>query len=351
MPLGTVILMIVGILIFFGLAHRVLDRMRLTDRAALVVIGLAVIGSFIDVTILTGPAELTINLGGSLVPVALAIWLIATADHANERWRAIGGAVAAGAVLYGVSKILPREAQALPVDPIYLFAVLAGLIAYILGRSRRGAFTAAILGVTIADLAAYAELLITRTPGRAWLGGAGMIDATVIAGLVAVLIAEIVGETLELSAGGPRASRIRLREKTGKISDMSERGSDATPEVAGRSPRPARGRAGTNQSSARNRHRGEADRSTSALAPTSRSRHAQQTRQAGLASERAELKATSGGPGSGDLDRVEAEESAGLEGSRRSPTDEAGRGARALGRRDGSESGQPGRGGDRREDR
>lgn len=208
MPFGAVMLVILGLFIFLGLAHRTLDRMRLTDRAALVVIGLAVVGSFVDLTIPTGPAELTINLGGGAVPVALAVWLIATADHARERWRAGLGAVAAAALLYALSKALPREAQALPVDPVYLFAVLAGLMAYVLGRSRRGAFTAAILGVTLADLASWVELLITRTEGRAWLGGAGMLDATVIAGLVAVFLAEVLGESLELAAGGPRATRL-----------------------------------------------------------------------------------------------------------------------------------------------
>jgi uncharacterized membrane protein len=320
MPLGTVILMIVGVLIFFGFAHRVLDRMRLTDRAALVIIGLAVIGSFIDVTVATGPAELTINLGGSVIPVALAIWLIATADHAHERWRASFGAIVAGAALYGVSKVLPREAQALPVDPIYLFAVLAGLIGYILGRSRRGAFTAAILGVTLADIAAWVELLVTRTEGRAWLGGAGMLDATVIAGLVAVLLAEVIGESLELAGGGPRAGRLKMERAGGKRADMTERGSDAAPRQDQGAKRRGE-RKGTGQESKHTIPGGGNARSASALAPAE------------------PLRATAGGPGSGDLDRVEMEESRGLEATRRSPFDETGRGSRALGRRAAAEPG------------
>lgn len=230
MPVGTIVLMVAGILIFFGFAHRVLDRMRLTDRQALFIIILAVIGSFIDVTLWRGPVELVVNVGGSIVPVGLAIWLIATADSGLERWRAVFGAVAAGAALYGLMRILPREAPALPVDPTYFYAVVAGLLAYVLGRSRRGAFTAAILGVTLADIAAWAELMITRTPGRAWLGGAGMLDATVVAGVVAVLVAELVGETAELASGGPRETRRRARGEGGPGSpapDMTERGSDA----------------------------------------------------------------------------------------------------------------------------
>lgn len=329
MPLGTVILIIVGILVFFGFAHRVLDRMRLSDRAALAFIGLAVVGSFIDVTIITGPAELMINLGGSLVPVALAVWLIATADHAGERWRAVLGAVAAGAALYGLTKILPREPQALPIEPTYLFAVIAGVLAYILGRSRRGAFTAAILGVTLADLGAWLELIVTRTSGRAWLGGAGMLDATVISGLVAVLIAELLGESLELAAGGPRATRRRAQERTGEEVDTTPRGSEVDP--------------------------GD-DRRTSALAPPAgpaADRRDQvdrdQTGQRGQAGQPGGVNEQ--GPAGGDLDRLQLEEPHQFEANRASPTDHVGSGqtAAAAPVDDRLPRGQqPGRGGERR---
>jgi len=289
MPVGTIVLIVAGILIFFGFAQRVLDRMRLTDRQALLFIVLAFAGSFVDVTVWRGQPELTINLGGSLVPVILAVWLIATADTGIERWRAVFGAVAAGAALYGMEKILPREPQVLPVDPTYAFAVLAGLIAYILGRSRRGSLAAAVLGVTIADLAAWVELAVTRTPGRAWLGGAGIFDATVVAALVAVLVAELVGETAELASGGPRATRLRrLKEGADPAKvDLSERGSPA------RSP-------------------GD-ERKTSALVPE------QHVPGAGRLEE---ARAGRGGPASGDLDRLELEEPEELEAGRRSSIDD-----------------------------
>ncbi|MDP2871423.1 MAG: DUF1614 domain-containing protein [Bacillota bacterium] len=317
MPVGTIILIVAGILIFFGFAHRVLDRMRLTDRQALLIIILAIIGSFIDITLWRGSAELVVNVGGSVVPVALAVWLIATADTGLERWRAVFGAVAAGALLYGLMRILPREAPALPVDPTYLYAVVAGLLAYVLGRSRRGAFTAAILGVTLADIASWAELLVTRTPGRAWLGGAGMLDATVIAGLIAVLVAELVGETAELASGGPRANRRRARGDGGPdrpAPDMSERGSDAArPRERG-----ARER--------RSGSRPSPDRHASAFAPVSgrdgRDKAGLRADPAHVASRLEKARATRGGPGSGDLDRVELEEPHRYEASRASSTDE-----------------------------
>ena len=59
-PLGTITLVVVSILIYFGVAHRVLDRLRLSDKAALGVIVAIIVGSFIDVPI---SSRITINLG------------------------------------------------------------------------------------------------------------------------------------------------------------------------------------------------------------------------------------------------------------------------------------------------
>ena len=48
-PAGIIALLVVSILIYFGVAHRVLDRMRLSDKAALAIIAAIIVGSFIDI--------------------------------------------------------------------------------------------------------------------------------------------------------------------------------------------------------------------------------------------------------------------------------------------------------------
>jgi len=47
MPVGTVLLLVVAALIYFGVGQRLLDRMRLTDTQALIAIALMIGGSFI----------------------------------------------------------------------------------------------------------------------------------------------------------------------------------------------------------------------------------------------------------------------------------------------------------------
>ncbi|MCR4398150.1 MAG: DUF1614 domain-containing protein [Firmicutes bacterium] len=206
MPIGVVALLAVAILIYFGLAHRVLDRMRLNDRTALAFIIAFIVGGFLNVTIVRAPAELMLNIGGGLVPVALAVYLLQTADRAAERTRGTIAAIVTGAAIYGLARLLPAEPPAMLIDPLYAIGIVAGVIGYIAGRSRRGSFVAGTVGVVLADVFQYVELLVRRTPGRTWIGGAGAFDAVVIAGIIAVALSEVVGETRERLQGGPAST-------------------------------------------------------------------------------------------------------------------------------------------------
>src|SRR5690554_4278777 len=105
MPVGTVLLLIMAALIYFGVAQRLLDRMRLTDTQALIVIALMIAGSFITIPLRTGRTSVSLNLGGGVVPVALVIYLLVKADTAKERIRAIVAALITGGIIYGVSQL------------------------------------------------------------------------------------------------------------------------------------------------------------------------------------------------------------------------------------------------------
>jgi len=96
-------------------------------------------------------------------------------------------------------------------DPIWIYPFVGGLVAYIVGRSRRSAFIAATLGVLLLDVFQWIYLISTGTPGRVNIGGAGAFDSIVLAGVIAVLLAEIIGETRERLQGGP-AHRGRPKE-------------------------------------------------------------------------------------------------------------------------------------------
>jgi len=209
MPVGVIVLLIVAILVYFGLLHRVLDRMRLDDRTALFVIFLIVLGSFFNLTILRQP-PLIVNLGGAVVPIGIAIYLILTADTRREKVRGTLAAFISGAAIYLAMKLLNPEEQTMIIEPSYFFAAIAAVVGYLSGRSRRSSFIAGSMGIVLADVAHYVEISVRGIRGRTWIGGAGAFDAVVIAGVLAVALAEIVGETREYMARGP------LREGGGR---------------------------------------------------------------------------------------------------------------------------------------
>lgn len=198
MPVGVTLLLVLAVLIYFGLLQRTLDRMRLSDKMALAFIGAMAVGTFLpNIPLGSG---LSINIGGGLIPIGLAVYLIATADEREEKIRAIVASLLTGLAVYAGGRLLPSEPETMMVDPLIVFSIFAGLIAYIFGRSRRGAFVAGVMGILISDII-YAVGLAGQPAGTA-IGGAGVFDAAIISGVIGVALCELVGETREKLQGG-----------------------------------------------------------------------------------------------------------------------------------------------------
>lgn len=194
MSFGSLLLMIAAILVFCGLLQRVLDRMYLTDRQALLLIGLMLIGTFLP-GIRIG--SITLNLGGALIPLGVCVYLLIRADTARERWRSIIGSIITALLVYMLSRLLPDEAEQMWLDPMWLYGLCGGIVAWLIGRSRRAAFICGIVGTLLADTASFVIALVQGYAAELHLGGGGIADASIISGVIAVLLCETVGELLE----------------------------------------------------------------------------------------------------------------------------------------------------------
>lgn len=213
MPLGLVVLFAVAALIYFGLAHRVLDRMRLTDTQALAFLGLMVGGSFVTIPIAEREgAAISVNVGGALIPLALAVYLLARAGTRAEVLRAVASAAATAAAIVLAGMYLgapPHTEREMWIDPVWLYSLLGGVVAYIAGRSRRAAFVAGTLGVLLADVIHLIRTSASGVRSTVAIGGAGVFDGVVLAGVLSVALAEVFGETRERLQGGPRQGEDR----------------------------------------------------------------------------------------------------------------------------------------------
>lgn len=206
MPIGVLLLVGVVLLIFFGVAQRVLDRLHLTDKAAILFLVAMIAGSFIRIPIASAP-RVAINVGGGIVPIVLAGYVLSKAGTTKEWARAIISSLVTGVAIYLVATYLFNNAghsYREIVDPQYVYAAIGGIVAYIAGRSRRSAFIAGVLGFLVYDLInLYQSIARGYTSNSIYIGGAGMFDTLVISGIIAVALAEIVGETRERLGGGP----------------------------------------------------------------------------------------------------------------------------------------------------
>lgn len=222
MNAGLIILLAVALLIYFGFAHRALDRLRLNDRTALLFLIAMIVGGFLPAIPLG--SNLSVNIGGGIIPLILVGYLWSKADK-PEISRSIVAVVITAAVVYAAMKIMPLEpTYNYFLDPLYLIALIAGLVAYITSRSRRGSFIAGTLAIIINDLLAMVENISAGVTAPIPIGGAGAFDAVVIAGFLALGIAELAGETLE------RVGLEIFQEKNGNKKNDQEHSQDFSEE-------------------------------------------------------------------------------------------------------------------------
>ncbi len=195
MTIGMILLVITAILILLGVGQRILDRLRLNDKLALLFIALIIgLGFVPDIRV---SDVFSFNIGGAVIPLALCIYLWTKADTAREKVRAILASLLTGGAVFAIGFLMPDEPESISVDPLIIYGVVAGLIAYIFGRSRRCAFIAGVVGMMISNTINAIYVWSKGVDQELNLGGAGAFDGIVIAGLLAVLLAEILGEIIE----------------------------------------------------------------------------------------------------------------------------------------------------------
>ena len=104
MSIGLILLGIVSALVLFGVAQRVLDKMQLSDRAALIIAAAIFFGGLIpDIRV----GRVAFNLGGAVIPLGVCAWLLIKTDTKKEAVRALIGSVITAAAVFLLGKIMP----------------------------------------------------------------------------------------------------------------------------------------------------------------------------------------------------------------------------------------------------
>ncbi len=209
MPAGPILLSILLVLIISGFLDGALHRLGLSVPTGVMLALAMLLGSAVEIPLARG---LTINLGEALIPLGFAIYLLARADRWYEPARALLGAAASAAVVYMLGRWFPpgqpTELNLFYLDAQYLFGVCGGIMGYLAGRSRRCAWVAAVTGILLADLGHYSGLLPGGMPAEGIIraGGGGFQGTAAVAGVLAVALAEWIGEPVPKMSGSEQLS-------------------------------------------------------------------------------------------------------------------------------------------------
>ncbi len=197
MSIGMIMLVAASVLVLLGIGQRVLDKMQLTDRSALLIMALIFFGGLLPDLVL---GQVSVNIGGALIPLGVCVYLLVRTDTTKEAVRALVGSVISAGAIFLLSRLMPDEPESIVLDPNYVYGIVGGVVAYVLGRSRRAAFICGVLGVLLADIAVAVMNRMQGINQMLYLGSAGAMDVVVMSGLIAVLLSELVGEVMERMA-------------------------------------------------------------------------------------------------------------------------------------------------------
>lgn len=204
MPAGPILLLILTVLIATGFFHATLERIGLSPRTALLLTVAMLVGSLVEFPLMPG---LSLNLGTGLLPLLAGFGLLLGCRDWREPVMAIGAAFAAAGCLAVLSRWLPpgrpTELNLLYLDAQYFYALVAGVIGYLVGHTRPAAFAGAVLGVLIGDLFHYLEYVRTGVIADLTIrmSGGGFHGTAVVAGVLALGLADLFTAPVETGAG------------------------------------------------------------------------------------------------------------------------------------------------------
>lgn len=182
------------LLVMFGVGQRILDDLRLSDKAALIILVAICIGLVIP-PIWIGE-YFCFSIGGFLIPLALSIYLLISCGK-RDLIRAIVGTVIVAGIIYGLEWLLPADPEEMIIDNMYIYGIVAGIVAYVLGRSRRNAFISCLFGITLAQLVQWIINLCLNKKTILGLGVGGAFSTYIVAIIISVAVSEFIGRCIE----------------------------------------------------------------------------------------------------------------------------------------------------------
>ena len=232
MSVSLTILTILILAIMFGAGQRILDKMRLNDKQALIVLVCICIGLIIP-PIYIGK-NFCFSIGGFVIPLFICIWMLISCGWSRDLVRAIVGTLIVAGLCLALEWALPADPEEMIVDPMFLYGVISGITAYMLGRSRRNAFISAVLGISLSMIIQHFINLSMGVETVLGLGIGGAFGTLIVSIIISVALAEFFGRMCETAKNDELKKEFNYdthtydSEKNGKLESAGNRKKNTT---------------------------------------------------------------------------------------------------------------------------
>jgi len=172
-------------LLFFLLQMKLvghaLVKMGISPAVATLIFFLSIIGSLINIPLLSGNQNIAINVGGAIIPLLLCIYLFPKVPILKT----IIAVMISALIMNKMAQPIPMVGVTIPMFIPPLVAVLLGFI-FSPRNPTPVAYIAGVLGVLIgADLMNLSQV---TGAGMMSIGGAGVYDGIFLVGIISALI-------------------------------------------------------------------------------------------------------------------------------------------------------------------
>jgi len=172
-------------LLFFLLQMKLvghaLVKIGISPAVATLIFFLSIIGSLINIPLLSGNQNIAINVGGAIIPLLLCIYLFPKVPILKT----IIAVVISALIMNKMAQPIPMVGVTIPMFIPPLIAVLLGFI-FSPRNPTPVAYIAGVLGVLIgADLMNLSQV---TGAGMMSIGGAGVYDGIFLVGIISALI-------------------------------------------------------------------------------------------------------------------------------------------------------------------
>ena len=197
-PIGLILLSVLAVLTFFGVAGRFFRKIGIPDWLAFVLVLAFVIGAVVP-EIPIGGGRLILNVGGFIIPVIFLVILLSVSPIKKDMLRAVLAVIAVAGVTVAVRMLIRPGSDGLFLVTMAVTGILGGITAYLAGGTRLSTLFGAGGGILLGDIVnnTIAHVMYKTTMA---LGTRGVFDSIVTAAIVGIVLLEAV-EAIKRATG------------------------------------------------------------------------------------------------------------------------------------------------------